>query len=38
VPVQPIIAAGYRGEAIRQQLDRARLLAIREIKRQWNER
>ena len=38
VPVQPIIAAGYRGEAIRQQLARARQKAIREVRCRWLER
>ncbi|MFC3914731.1 multifunctional CCA addition/repair protein [Pseudaeromonas sharmana] len=38
VPVQPIIEAGYRGEAIRQQLARARQKAIREVRCRWLER
>lgn len=38
VPVQPIIAAGYKGEAIRQKLGRARQLAIREVRARWLDR
>ena len=38
VPVQPIIAAGYQGEAIRQKLGRERQLAIRAVRERWLER
>lgn len=38
VPVQPIIAAGYSGEAIRQQLGRQRQLAIRTVREHWQEK
>lgn len=38
VPVKPIIDAGYRGEAIRQKLNRQRQLAIRHVRDQWLER
>ncbi|MGL4205945.1 MAG: multifunctional CCA addition/repair protein [Aeromonadaceae bacterium] len=38
VPVQPIIAAGFKGEAIRQKLGRERQLAIRAVRDRWLER
>lgn len=38
VPVQPIIAAGHSGEAIRQQLGRQRQLAIRRVRELWQEK
>lgn len=38
VPVQPIVAAGYKGEAIRQKLGRARQLAIRDVRTRWLDR
>lgn len=37
VQVKPIIEAGFKGEAIRQQLARQRLLAIREVHCRWND-
>lgn len=37
VPVKPIIEAGFKGEAIRQQLARQRLLAIRDVHCRWND-
>ena len=38
VPIQPILAAGYRGEAIRQKLGRERQLAIRAVRERWLDR
>jgi tRNA nucleotidyltransferase (CCA-adding enzyme) len=38
VPVQPIIAAGFKGEEIRQRLNRERQLAIRAVRERWLER
>lgn len=35
VDIKPIIAAGFKGEAIRQQVTRQRLLAIRNVQHQW---
>ena len=38
VPIQPILAAGYQGEAIRQKLGRERQLAIRAVRERWLDR
>jgi tRNA nucleotidyltransferase (CCA-adding enzyme) len=37
IAVKPIIEAGYTGEAIRQQLSRRRIFAIRDVHCRWND-
>jgi tRNA nucleotidyltransferase (CCA-adding enzyme) len=37
IAVRPIVEAGYTGEAIRQQLSRRRIFAIRDVHCRWND-
>jgi tRNA nucleotidyltransferase (CCA-adding enzyme) len=37
IAVKPIVEAGFTGEAIRQQLSRRRIFAIREVHNRWND-
>lgn len=37
IAVRPIVEAGFTGEAIRQQLSRRRIFAIRDIHNRWND-
>lgn len=38
VAVKPIVEAGYTGEAIRLQLSRRRIFAIRDVHCRWNDK